>query len=450
MNIKLPDKVKNIIVSLQKAGYEAYAVGGCVRDSILGRQPNDWDITTSARPDEIKRIFKRTVDTGIEHGTVTVLINHEAFEVTTYRLDKDYTDFRHPSSVEFVTSLTEDLRRRDFTINAMAYNDEDGLVDPFGGLIDLDKKTVCSVGNAVERFSEDALRMLRAIRFSAQLSFEIEEQTALAIKQLCGELKHISAERICAELIKLIISPHPEYIKKAYELGVTGVIFKEFDAMMQTPQNSRYHKYSVGEHTICAMQNIDADRILRLTMLLHDIGKPSVRTTDSAGEDHFKGHGPVSAEIAKSFMRSLNMDNDTIKKVTLLIKYHDWRFPVNERNVRRALMVVGKDMFPSLIKVQIADTMAKSDYLKDKTLENIYKMKNIYNTIILEDQCVSIKELKINGSDIIALGCPAGPKVGEFLSAALDKVIEDPSNNDPAFLTKYIKNLLTEEEYESK
>ena len=448
MIINLPDHVQYIIRKLQQKGYETYAVGGCVRDSILGRIPNDWDITTSALPEQIKAVFKRTVDTGIEHGTVTVLIDKEAFEVTTYREDNEYTDFRHPSSVEFVKSLTEDLKRRDFTINAMAYNNEDGLVDPFNGLKDLEDKIVRCVGDPMERFSEDALRMLRAVRFSAQLSFDIDHDTREAIKLLSFTLKHISAERICTELVKLIISPHPEYIRDAYELGITKVFFKEFDNMMSTPQNSRYHIYSVGEHTIKAMENVEPDRILRLTMLLHDIGKPNARTTDKKGTDHFKGHGEISAHMAKNFMRRLNMDNDTIKKVTLLIRFHDWRFTVTPANVRYAVSVIGKELFPLFIKVQTADTLAKSDYGKKKTLENLLGIKNIFKTIIAEEQCVSVKELKISGSDILALGCPAGPKVGELLNKALEKVLEDPADNDPIFLTEYIKNFLTEENNE--
>jgi tRNA nucleotidyltransferase (CCA-adding enzyme) len=446
--ITLPDHVKYIIKKLHQKGYEAYAVGGCVRDSILGREPNDWDITTSAMPSEIKSAFKRTVDTGIEHGTVTVLIDKEAFEVTTFREDNEYKDFRHPSSVEFVKSLYEDLKRRDFTINAMAYSDETGIIDPFNGLEDLKAGIVRCVGEPFERFSEDALRILRAVRFSAQLSFDIDTATQDAISSLSHTLKYISAERICTELVKLIVSPHPEYIIRAYELGVTRVFFKEFDIMMETPQNSRYHIYSVGGHTVKAMQNIEADRILRLTMLLHDIGKPNARTTDKKGTDHFKGHGEISAHMAKNFMRRLNMDNDTIKKVTLLIRYHDWRFPVTPANVRYAVSIIGKDLFPSFIKIQTADTLAKSDYGRQRTLENISEIKNLYKTIIAEEQCVSVKELKISGSDILALGCPPGPQVGALLNEALKKVIDDPSCNDPDFLTEYIKKLLTEENYE--
>ncbi len=449
MKINLPDNVNFIIQSLQNHGYEAFAVGGCVRDSIIGRLPNDWDITTSALPSQIKSVFKRTVDTGIEHGTVSVLIDKEAYEVTTYREDSDYKDFRHPSSVEFVKSLEEDLLRRDFTINAMAYNYERGLVDPFDGLGDLHKKIIRCVGNPTARFSEDALRILRAVRFSAQLSFDIEENTKAAIQDLSHTLKHISVERICTELIKLITSPHPEYIRTAYELGITKVFFKEFDIMMRTPQNSPFHIYSVGEHTIKAMQSIDNDKILRLTMLLHDIGKPDARTTTPGGKDHFKKHAVLGVPMAKAFMRRLNMDNDTIKKVSLLIRYHDWRFDPTPENVRYAVSIIGKDLFPFFLKVQLADTSAKSDYKKQEAYDRIAQISEQYDIVISENHCVCIRDLCISGSDIIALGCPQGQRVGLILNRVLLHVIQNPQNNDKDHLREYIKHLLTEENNES-
>lgn len=277
MKIQLPDKVHHIITTLQDHGYEAYAVGGCVRDSILGRDPQDWDITTSATPLETKALFERTFDTGIEHGTITVLLEKEGFEVTTYRIDGKYEDSRHPKEVQFTRSLEEDLKRRDFTINAMAYNEEAGLVDIFDGLQDLDQKVIRCVGNAGERFSEDALRILRAVRFSAQLGFDIEEKTREAISDLASNLRNISAERIQVELVKLLVSPYPERIRLAYELGITSVILPEFDVMMVTEQENLHHCYHVGEHTIHTMMNIAPEKVLRLTMLFHDMGKPATK-----------------------------------------------------------------------------------------------------------------------------------------------------------------------------
>ncbi|MDE7250449.1 MAG: CCA tRNA nucleotidyltransferase, partial [Lachnospiraceae bacterium] len=284
--IKLPEKVKLIIQRITDAGFEAYAVGGCIRDSLLMRTPDDWDITTSADPFQVKAIFERTVDTGIKHGTVTVLMGGEGFEVTTYRIDGEYEDGRHPREVVFTPSLEEDLKRRDFTINAMAYNEKDGLVDIFDGIGDIQRGVICCVGNPLERFSEDALRIMRAVRFSAQLGYRIDEQTKVAIRQLAPDLKRISAERIQTELVKLVMSPHPEYLRTAYELGITKVILPEFDACMQTPQNNPHHCFDVGGHILESMKVIPADRGLRLAMLFHDIGKPETVTVDKEGISH--------------------------------------------------------------------------------------------------------------------------------------------------------------------
>ena len=263
MKIRLPEKVSAIIRELKNAGYDAYAVGGCVRDSVLGRTPQDWDITTSARPQQVKEVFGHTIDTGIQHGTVTVMLEHEGFEVTTYRIDGEYEDARHPKNVEFTSELREDLKRRDFTINAMAYSDTKGLVDLYGGRADLEEGIIRCVGNASERFDEDALRILRALRFQAQLGFQIEEETKAAIRRQARFLKDISAERIRVELDKLLVSDHPEVLADAYKLGVTEVILPEFDTMMETPQNNPHHKYNVGMHTIEALKHIEPDSILR-------------------------------------------------------------------------------------------------------------------------------------------------------------------------------------------
>ena len=312
-NIKLPDDVQFIIHTLQLHGFEAYAVGGCVRDSILGREPGDWDITTSAMPEETKALFDKTFDTGIEHGTITVLLNHEGYEVTTYRIDGKYEDSRHPKEVTFTRNLKEDLLRRDFTINAMAYNDKDGIVDIFGGMQDLEKHMIRCVGNARERFSEDALRILRGVRFAAQLGFEIDEETKEGMKLLAPTLENISAERIQVELVKMLTSDRPELIRTAYELGITKVFLPEFDRMMETKQETLHHMYTVGEHTIHAMMNVRNDKILRLTMLLHDTGKPEYKTMDEDGVAHFKMHALGSERIAKEVLRRLKFDNDTLQ-----------------------------------------------------------------------------------------------------------------------------------------
>ena len=331
LELQLPENVQKIITTLQMYGYEAYAVGGCVRDSLLNRTPGDWDITTSAMPGETKSLFDKTFDTGIEHGTVTVVFGREGYEVTTYRIDGEYTDSRHPREVTFTRSLKEDLLRRDFTINAMAYNDKDGLIDIFGGKEDLQRKCIRCVGNAKERFSEDALRILRGVRFAAQLGFDISEDTKEGMRELAPTLRNISAERIQVELVKMLTSDRPELLKMAWELKITQIFLPEFDRMMETIQETPHHMYNVGEHTLHAMKNVRADKILRLTMLLHDTGKPALKTMDANGVAHFKKHAAESEKIAGRVLKRLKFDNDTLRKVTKLVKYHDYRMEATEK-----------------------------------------------------------------------------------------------------------------------
>jgi len=443
VRITIPERVNSIIKTLEDAGYEAYAVGGCIRDIILGRKPQDWDITTSALPQQVKSLFRRTVDTGIKHGTVTVMIGDEGFEVTTYRVDGIYEDGRHPRDVSFTRELKEDLRRRDFTINAMAYNDRDGLVDLYGGMDDIDNKIIRCVGEPEERFGEDALRMLRAIRFSAQLGYEIDTDTEKAISKLSGNLKKISAERIHTELIKTLVSDHPEKIEKAYELGLTAVFLPEFDTAMQTEQNHPHHCYSVGKHIIKSICEIEADPVLRLAMLLHDIGKPKTLTIDEEGKTHFHGHPAVSERMGVAIMRRLKMDNDTIRKVSVLVRYHDYgnALPATEKTVRRALNKIGDDLFDDFLKVKEADVYAQSDYLRKEKLEKIAEWRRLYLEIREEGQCYSIKNMKISGKDLIALGMPAGPGIGNILDKLLDEVLDDPGKNNREYLLKRAEEL---------
>ena len=444
MNIQLPEKVQQIIKTLQSHGYEAYAVGGCVRDSLLGRTPGDWDITTSALPEETKALFDKTFDTGIEHGTITVLMGKEGFEVTTYRIDGKYEDSRHPSEVTFTRCLSEDLLRRDFTINAMAYNDEDGIMDLFDGMADLEKKVIRCVGNAEARFGEDALRIMRAVRFSAQLGFEIEEQTQAAIRKLAFSLKNISAERIQVELIKLLTSPHPEQIRLAYELGITEVMLPEFDRMMETAQETPHHCHNVGEHTIAALQHCPSDKILRLTMLFHDMGKPEKKTMDENGIAHFKGHAVVSEAIAKEIMHRLKFDNDTLRKVTKLVYYHDLRMPATPRNVRRAMNRIGTELFPYYLNVRRADTLAQSMFRREEKLENIQEIENIYLQIMELQECVSLKDLAVKGGDLLAVGVERGPQIGETLNKLLELVLEEPEKNQKELLLAEVSKWLKE------
>lgn len=429
VQIKLPDKVSKIIDRLTAAGYEAYAVGGCVRDSVLGREPNDWDITTSAKPMEVKQLFSRTIDTGIKHGTVTVMLDKQGFEVTTYRIDGDYEDGRHPKQVTFTACLEEDLKRRDFTINAMAYNEQTGLVDIFGGMQDIQRNVVRCVGDAQERFTEDALRMLRAVRFSAQLGYQIEEGTKKAIRSMAPNLKLISAERIQAELVKLVISHHPDYLRTAYETGITAQILPEFDLCMNTAQNNPHHCYNVGEHILHAMQEIEADKVLRLGMLFHDIGKPQTLTIDEAGIIHNKGHADAGERIAKDVLRRLKFDNDTLEKVVKLVRYHDQEIGLTASGVRRAVNRIGEDIFPMLFAVRYADIQAQSNYMREEKLEKLAQLRELYDGICRRQECISLKDLAVTGSDLIALGMPPGREIGELLKELLDLVLENPHKN---------------------
>jgi len=436
MKIAIPEKAKYIIDTIMEAGYEAYVVGGCVRDSILGRNPEDWDITTSAKPEQVKQLFRRTIDTGIQHGTVTVMLDKEGFEVTTYRIDGKYEDSRHPKEVTFTPNLEEDLKRRDFTINAMAYNEKEGLIDIFGGMEDIRQKTIRCVGDAGERFREDALRIMRAVRFSAQLGYTIEENTKKAIALLAPNLQNISAERIQVELVKLLVSPHPDYIRIAYETGVTKVILPEFDTMMNTPQNHPHHKYNVGEHTLHSLEYVEPDKALRLGMLFHDIGKPATATVDENGISHFKGHPALGEEMTKQILRRLKFDNDTIYKVSKLVRFHDYGNGVEPdmRMVRRAVHKIGEDIFPLLLPVRYADVMAQSDYLRQEKLDTLANWKKLYNEIVEQKQCVSLKTLAVTGSDLIAIGMKPGKEIGVVLQALLETVLENPEHNTREYL----------------
>jgi tRNA nucleotidyltransferase (CCA-adding enzyme) len=434
MTIRMPENAKFILDTIHGAGFEAYIVGGCVRDALLGKEPMDWDITTNARPGDIKGLFRRTIDTGIEHGTVTVMMGKEGFEVTTYRVDGEYEDFRHPSQVTFTGDLTEDMKRRDFTINAMAYNDEEGLIDRFGGVRDLDAHIIRCVGDARERFSEDALRMMRAVRFSAQLDYDIEESTREAIMTLAGTLKKISAERIQTELVKLLLSDHPERLKVAYELGITGVVLPEFDECMNTWQENIHHQFNVGDHTIVSLQNVRADRILRLTMLMHDLGKPATMTVDEDGTTHFYGHEEKSRQIALDIMKRLKFDRDTMDRVCNLVLHHDLRFPAEAKSIRRAIRKIGEKDLSLLFDIRYADTMAQSDYMRQEKLDLIRDSRRVYEEILRNSDCVSLKDLAVGGRDLISLGIEPGRKLGSILEKMLDDVIDEPSHNTREYL----------------
>lgn len=438
----LPEDVQKIVNRLYDHGYEAYAVGGCVRDMILGRVPEDWDITTSAMPEETKELFQRTFDTGIEHGTITVLLNGVGYEVTTYRIDGKYEDSRHPSEVAFTRNLKEDLLRRDFTMNAMAYNEREGLVDIFGGVKDIKEKRICCVGDARARLKEDALRILRGIRFSAQLGFEIEEETKQGIRELAENLAFISGERIQVEMIKLLVSPHPEYIELAYELGITAVIFPEWDAMMGTEQENIHHCYNVGTHTLEALKHTPSNKWVRIATLLHDVAKPRCKTI-TEGNAHFYGHDIEGEQVSKRILRRWKFDNETIKIVSKLVRYHDYRMEATPRNVRKAMNLIGADLFPMYLEIKYADAMGQSLYKREEKLKNIEDIRHCYEEILRKEECVSLKQLAITGNDLITVGVKQGKEIGELLQQLLMIVIEEPEKNTKEYLLQYISGIFS-------
>lgn len=450
MDFHIPEKVQYIIDTLMAHGFEAYAVGGCVRDMILGKEPEDWDITTSAKPHEVKKVFRRTVDTGIQHGTVTVLLDKDHYEVTTYRVDGIYEDNRHPKEVSFTSSLEEDLKRRDFTINAMAYNSKRGIVDMFGGMDDLKNRLIRCVGNPSERFDEDALRILRAVRFSAQLDFQIEENTKSAIRVKAELLKNISAERIRMELTKLLVSDNPDRLRLLYELGISKVIFPEIDRMMETEQKNIHHAYTVGEHTIravCAVAGKISEKrysmqersILRWTMLLHDIEKPNTVTVGKDGQNHFHGHQEKGAETARRILRDLKFDNDTLEAVVHLVRWHDYRFELTPAGIRKAAAKIGKEYMELLFEVIYADTCGKNPETNSDKFIELKEAKRLYREMISKNECVSLKELNISGKDLIEAGFKSGKNMGVILNRLLEAVIEDPKLNEKEILLDLAK-----------
>lgn len=453
MIITLPEKVNYIIEELMSHGFEGYAVGGCVRDSLLGRIPGDWDITTSANPYEVKQIFPRTIDTGIKHGTVTVMLGKEGFEVTTYRLDGEYEDNRHPKQVEYTKNLVEDLKRRDFTINAMAYNAKDGLVDEFDGLEDLKENRIRCVGSADQRFEEDALRILRAVRFSAQLNFTIEEETLAAIRIKALNLRNISAERIREELNKLLLSNHPEKIMIAYETGLTKVILPEFDQMLVTSLQSPYQQPNVAEYTLEVLRyfveklskNIEDKKqqlIYRWAILLHDVAKTEVKAADSHMKKHTMELNDKGAIMAKTILRRLKFDNETIESVTKLVSYHNFRFGSSKEDIRRATNLIGEKYMPMLFVIRECAIEGMNSKVKEEMVKILNQAKKLYYEIIEDGECVSLKMLAVNGKDLIEQGFESGKNIGLLLQQLLEMVIVDPTLNTKEQLLRIAKNQL--------
>ncbi len=439
MVFNLPESVLEIIDLLNRNGFECYAVGGCVRDMMLDITPKDYDLTTNARPSEILEVFKnhKTFDTGIKHGTVSVIINDTVYEITTYRIDGDYLDSRHPENVKFTTCLREDLSRRDFTINAMAYNPQNGLVDYFGGEEDVKYGAIRCVGKADVRFREDALRILRALRFASIYGFSIEFNTLNAILNNKGLLNNISKERIASELTKILCGESCDFILRRFK-EVFAVIIPEISAMFGYDQNTPHHNKTLWKHTVASVKGIESDEVLRMTMLLHDIGKPVSEKRDEKGISHFNGHPKISAAMARVILKRLRFPNDFISKVELLITYHDLRIKPEKFVVKRLLRDIGEENFRMLIKVQRADIMAQSMYERKEKLFNKEQLISVLNEIIDNGECYRISELDINGSDLIHKGITEGKKIGETLDFLLNLVMHDRCENKKEELLKHI------------
>ena len=436
MIIKLPSDVGLIIDKLSP--HEAYAVGGCVRDSLLGLAPKDWDICTSAEPSQVMEIFKdyHVIETGLKHGTVTVMINDEGYEITTFRVDGDYTDCRRPTKVTFVRNLTEDLARRDFTINAMAYNDKVGLVDCFGGREDLQNKIIRCVGDPIQRFSEDALRIVRALRFAAVYQFTIDQPTANAITELYPRLKKVSVERFDSELSKILLGDNMRYILSDFWY-VFDVFIPEIKPMVGFKQHNPHHIYDVWEHTLVAVENAEKDLNLRLTMLLHDIGKPSCFTRDDKGVGHFYRHELIGSQMAKERLVALKFDNRTIAEVSQLINCHCMDLICKRASVKRWLNKLGEEQYRKLLKVRAADISAhhKNGMNKLKSVEHIL---SLLDDIIAQNQCFHLKDLQISGKDLVTLGITQGKEIGTLLNCLLIKVMDGEIENDRELLLKWV------------
>lgn len=432
LKIKIPSGANEIIHTLQDKGYEAYLVGGCVRDSILKRTIHDYDITTSATPDEMLEIFKgkRIIETGLQHGTITIVIDGEPYEVTTYRIDGNYSDNRRPDKVTFTRSLKEDLKRRDFTINAMAYNDEVGLVDPFNGMEDIEHYKIRCVGRAEDRFSEDALRILRAIRFASQLDFVLEPNTDYVLHKVYQNLENISVERINSEFCKIAASSD-FCVQMVLYSDVLSLFIPKIKDMFEFPQNNPYHIYDVWGHTVHAIEYCESDDLVtRLAVFFHDIGKPHCYQDGEDGIRHFKGHGKVSADMTDKIMKRLRFDNDTREKVVELVYYHDATFEVGKKYIKRWLNKIGEEQFRRLLNVRRADIKAQADINQKTRLQKINNIEYILEEVLQDDECFSLKDLAVNGKDLITIGYKPGKEIGEVLNNLLDSVISGEYINE--------------------
>lgn len=445
MTMDMPKNVDTAINLLQSAGFEAYAVGGCVRDSLLGKTPNDWDITTSAKPENMKSVFAdfHCIDTGIKHGTVTVVIDGEPLEITTFRLDGEYEDNRHPKSVTFTSNLGADLGRRDFTVNAMAYSKMTGTVDLFGGQNDLKNKIIRCVGDPDRRFNEDALRILRALRFASALDFEIEEKTAQSLLKNCALLGNISEERIAKELLKLVCGKGAKRILTGFA-PVLFEILPELQPMYKNSHDNPHHCYDIYEHTLIAVESIDPEPTLRFAMLLHDCGKPAVKKFDENGVAHFYGHQRISAEISAQILARLKVSNKFRDEILFLVSNHDrWELYENTEKMPRYLSKFGLDGVLNLLKVMRADVLAQSPEYRYR-LDQIADAEETAKNLAAQKPCLSLSELQINGRTLMDIGIPQGRKLGAVLAQLLDEVIDGVTKNTQEALTTRAREIYSE------
>lgn len=442
MKISIPEKVNELLIELNRNGFEAFIVGGCVRDSILGKTPHDWDICTNAKPDEIKECLTKyhTIDTGIKHGTVSVEIDKEIFEITTYRIDGEYSDNRHPKNVDFTTNIIDDLARRDFTINAIAYNDEKGIVDPYHGCEDLKLGTIRCVGEPEKRFREDALRIIRALRFASVYSFRIDSSTAQAILDNRKLLNNVSAERIACELNRLVCGDGAEKILNDFR-SVFAVFMPEIAQTFDFEQHTKHHNRDVWRHTTHAVSSIEAEPILRITMLFHDLGKPNACKRDADGTCHFKGHPKYSAIYANDILHRLKYPNYFIDTCLTLIIYHDVRFNGTKKQIKHVMNKIGEQNMALLFKVQRADILAQSEYRQKEKLEAIDLAENKFKEIISEKSCFTLKQLAVNGNDLIDIGITEGKMIGSTLKLLLSFVIDEKVENTRGALLDKAKEI---------
>lgn len=446
MEIHIPTGARKIIARLEQHGYEAYIVGGCVRDSLMGKSPSDWDICTSARAEEMMALFedKRVIPTGIQHGTLTILAEDGAYEVTTFRIDGEYLDHRHPKSVAFTRELAEDLSRRDFTINAMAWHPERGLIDLFGGVEDLRDRLVRAVGDPVQRFNEDGLRMLRMVRFATVLDFDYDPATYDAVRKQGHLLQYISKERIQVELNKILLAAHPARgLEDLYTLGMYPYIIPLMCHTVGFAQRGGHHFLDVFEHSLLAVGVIAPELVLRLTMLLHGIGKPFVwDSSESLSYDRFDDHAAVSAKLAGKILRDLKYDNATRKDVVELIAHHNDILLPDPVNVRRALARLGEVQTRRLVQVKVADLIAHDlAGEREKILALFAEISDVIDEVVARGDCTSVKALAIGGQDMMALGL-SGRAIGQMLNAALELVLEKPEMNTRETLLNWVRGNL--------